>query len=242
MPYKPNVTLSQQVSPDSISDFLIVTVNFTGLSIGEPNGTAYIYRGTNPNDMPLLGTALATWISELNNYYDLPSTDLRNTRLFYKVQVSNSEGTSPFSDVVSIITFPSSLYISVIDSENDRVTINVRCETSGNALTTKLQTSDDNVTWTDTGYTNVQGNSYTFTYTNLSPGTSYTKYFRVTTSVGSCYPVEITFRTTNSKLYGSVNNAAQKAEHMYGSVNRRARKIRKLYGSVNGRTKLIFQE
>lgn len=242
MPYKPNVTLSQQVSPAGISDFLIVDVNFTGLSLGEPNGTAYIYRGTNPNDMPLLGTTIATWISELNSYYDLPWIDLRNTRLFYKVQVSNSEGTSPFSDVVSIITFPGSLYISVIDSEKDRVIIRVYCDASGNALTTKLQTSDDNATWTDTGYTNVQGNSYTFTYTNLSPDTSYTKYFRVTTSVGSCYPVKITFETTNSKLYGSVNGRTKQVKKLYGSVNGQTKKITKLYGSVNGQTKLIFQE
>lgn len=239
MPYKPTVTLSQNVYPLQVGDSLLITVSYTGIPIGEPSGTAYIYRGSDPDDMSLVATTTADWVG--NFWFDYVGNNLRNSELFYKVQVSNSVGTSPFSDVVSMITFPSSLYISVIDSENDRVTINVRCETSGNALTTKLQTSDDNVTWTDTGYTNVQGNSYTFTYTNLSPGTSYTKYFRVTTSVGSCYPVEITFGTTDSKLYGSVNGRTKQVKKLYGSVNGHTKEVKKLYGSVNGRTKLIYQ-
>lgn len=214
-----------------------INVSWGTTDIGDPAGTVVLKGGTSSTPTTQLASKTTTGQTTYNH------TGLTaNTRYYYKATASNSIGSAD-SSTVSAYTKPAGITsITTTQITPTTATVSIVCASSGNALTTNLQISSNNTSWTNTGRTNVQGTTQTYTITGLTPNTPTTRYFRITTTAGSSASVSVSFNTlTDVKMYGSVNNRSKQIRKLYGSVNGRTRKIVKVYGSVNGRTKLIYR-
>ena len=166
------------------------SVTWGTTSVGYPTATVYLYGDTNSNPTTQLTTKTTTG----NTTYS--HTGLSgNTKYYYKATAANSIGTKT-SSVVNITTYPAGISSIQVDSVGQTsAALSVACASSGNELTTTLEMSDDNSTWTSTGKTDVQGTTQIINLTGLNENTTYTKYFRITTSVGSSASESITFTT-----------------------------------------------
>lgn len=221
----------------SVASASQINVSWGTTDLGDPAGTVVLKGGAANQQMTQLASKTTTGTSTYNH------TGLTaNTRYFYLSTASNTIG-SVDSSTVGAYTMPAGITaISVSSTTPSSATISLTFASSGNALTTYAQISDNNTSWTDTGITNMQGTTRTYTISGLSPLAQYTRYFRVHTTAGNSASVSITFTTLSDvKLYGSVNDSAKQIRTLYGSVNGRTKKIVKLYASVNGQTKLIYR-
>ena len=203
------------------------------------------------------GSALTTTAqvsSNNTNWNDTSLTNVQGTTQTYSVTglTANTSYTRYFrvhtsagnSGVKSFTwtTKPADITSTIAsDIGETTATIAVACGASGSAVTTDLQMSTDNSTWT-TVASNVQGTTVNVPLTSLTPDTSVTRYFRVHTVYGNSATATVTFTTLKiAHLYGSVGDQTKRVVKLYGSVGGQTKEIKKLYGSVNGETKLIYR-
>lgn len=211
-----------------------IDVTYGISNLGNPSGSVSLYNGTtsNPTNQLQSQTYTGSW-----TYSDTNKT--ANTTYYYVAKASNSVSTTT-SGVKSATTLPAGISSISSVTTDTTATFSVACASSGGALTTTLQRSTNNSTWTDVA-TNVQGQTISTTLTGLSANTSYTIYFRVRTSAGVSDTSSHSYKTKESHFfYGSVSGKTKRIKKLYGSVNGKTKEIKKLYASVNGKTKRIF--
>lgn len=226
-----------------------VHIDYGLTSFGDPaTGTLKLYKGT-----PGFGSTLATQTA-VGDYTFTHSTNVwANEEHSYYVVANNGELSSS-NVTATTVTLPPNFSISgnVIESSNiGKNSFDVRWHPA--ALGSKYQVDlyasiDGKQTWVLVAQGIQNGTDYTYTFTGLSPGTTYTVYTQARDSIGRSVDVASSSRipvvTTLSdpKLYGSVNNNTKKVAKLYGSVAGATKLIKKLYGSVNGETKLIYED
>lgn len=226
-------------------------------TLADNTDTIYCYRGESANPTTLIDQHSTNWIFPtgemasqwLYDYEGRAKSINGNTRYYYRLRCSYNGVYGDYSQTESILTCPAPTHAELISSDTTSATFFVSYDPSGSASTTRLKYHIEEVEGgysaeIDTRIINMAGGStVTYQIYGLNPGTWYLIYFYMSNVSGNGRISELIFlNEKTAKFYGSVNNAAQKAEHMYGSINGRTKQIRKLYGSVNGRAKLIFQE
>lgn len=157
----------------------------------------YCYRGTSTNPTEVIDSRTTSYIFPDSSMafqwlYDFGSHTKSiegNTRYYYRLRCSYNGTYGDYSSTSSIITCPAPTYVRLIDITTTSVTVSISCEPSGSALTTYLKytivSSDGGATSTvDTGITNLQGSTTTYTINNLTPHKNYTVFFFLENSSG----------------------------------------------------------
>ena len=172
-----------------------INVTYGTTNLGNPSGTVYLYNGTSSNPTTQIASKTTTGNSTYNN------TGLTaNTRYYYKATATNSAG-SASSSVVNAVTSPAGITsITGGSLTSSSIALTLVFASSGSALTTTAQISSNNSSWSDTSMTNVQGTTKTYTISGLAANTSYTRYFRVHTSVGNSGVKSFTWATKPANI------------------------------------------
>lgn len=213
-----------------------INVTYGTTNVGVPTATVYLYKGTTSNPTTSIDSKTTT-----GNTNVLDDDVDANTTYYYKATATNSAGSNS-SSVVNTISFPpgvSSLSATAISGAS--VNITIACEPGGSAATTTLQMSTNNSSWSALS-TNVDGKTVTTSVSGLTANTTYTRYFRVTSSAGTTESKAISFAIMErTHFYGSVNGNTKEIDKIYGSASSKATNVQKLYGAVDGKTKLVFR-
>lgn len=242
-PDKPSIS----ATPYSYS----IRIDYGLTSFGDPNsGTLSLYR------LPIKGSSrpldTQTAVGNYSYFVDSGSSSWANTQSSYRAVAGNGTLTTN-SDDITVVTLPPNFSISgnIIEALNIGTnSFDVRWHPV--ALGTKYQVDlyasiDNKSTWILVAQNIQNATDYTYSFSGLTSGTTYTVYTQVRDSAGRIVDVTLSSRipvvTTLfvPKLYGSVNSQTKAIKKLYGSVNGQTKEIKKLYGSVNGRTKLIYQ-
>lgn len=242
-PDKPSIS----ATPYSYS----LRIDYGLTSFGDPNsGTLSLY--SLPTTIPIRPLATQTAVGNYSYTVNTGSSAWANTQSSYRVVADNGTLTTN-SDDVTVVTLPPDFTTSGNTIEAFNIGTNsfdVRWHPV--ALGTKYQVDlyasiDNKSTWTLVAQNIQNATDYTYSFSGLASGTTYTVYTQARDSAGRTADVTLSSRipvvTTVfvPKLYGSVNSQAKEIKKLYGSVNDQTKEIKKLYGSVNGQTKLIYQ-
>lgn len=173
----------------------LININWGITDLGNPAGSVSLYNGTTNNPTNLLQTKTATGSWTFGN-----DQRTANTRYYYKATATNSVS-SASSAVASAVTLPAG--ISSITGSSltaSSIVLSLVFNSSGSALTTTVQVSPNNSTWTDTSLTDVQGTTQTYGVTGLNANTQYTRYFRVHTTAGNSAVKSFTWTTKPANI------------------------------------------
>ena len=188
----PSVATPPTAPTISASTYSSVQINVAWgtTNLGTPSGTVYLYNGTSSNPTTQISSKTTTGSSTYSH-----TGRTANTRYYYKATATNSAG-SASSSVVNAVTSPAGITsITGGSLTASSIVLTLVFASSGSALTTTAQISPNNSSWSDTSMTNVQGTTKTYSVTGLAANTSYTRYFRVHTSVGNSGVKSFTWAT-----------------------------------------------
>lgn len=145
-----------------------------------------------------------------------------------------------------IVIPPPAATISSGGSTDTTITVNYSAVADNGYYDKTIECSiDGGTTWVTIGTVTGGGASTgSYSFTGLTPNTTYTVQTRTTTPAGSTAGTSIAITTTGVRatLYGSAGGQSKKIVKLYGSVNGQSRLIKKLYASVGGVTKLVFED
>lgn len=224
-----------------------ITISYGLTSFGDPNsGTLSLYRLPKTIHSSPLDTQ--TVVGNYSYIINTGSYSWANTQSSYRAVADNGTLTRN-SDDVTVVTLPPDFSISgnIIEAFNigiDSFDVRWRPTALGTKYQVDLYTSIDNKsTWTLVAQNIQNATDYTYSFSGLSSGTTYTVYTQARDSAGrivdaSRIPVVTTLFVP--KLYGSVNSQTKQIKKLYGSVNGQTKEIIKLYGSHNGVTELVY--
>lgn len=227
-----------------------IKIDYGLTSFGDPNsGTLSLYK------LPIISLSYSldtqTIVGNYSYTVNTGSSAWSNTRSSYRVIADNGTLTTN-SDDVTVVTLPPNFSISgdIIEAFNigtDSFDVRWHPVALGTEYQVDLYASIDNKsTWTLVAQNIQNATDYTYSFSGLASGTTYTVYTQARDSIGRTSDVTLSSRipvvTTLfvPKLYGSVNGQTKEIKKLYGSVNGQTKEIKKLYGSVSGRTKRIF--
>ena len=241
-PDKPSIS----ATPYSYS----IKIDYGLTSFGDPNsGTLSLYK------LPIISLShpleTQTAVGNYSYIVSTGSSSWANTQSSYRAVADNGTLTTD-SDDVTVVTLPPNFSLSgnIIEASNIGTnSFDVRWYPV--ALGTKYQVDiyasiDNKSTWTLVAQNIQNATDYTYSFSGLASGTTYTVYTQVRDSAGRIVDVTLSSRIPTvttlfvPKLYGSINGQTKEIKKLYGSVNGQTKEIQKLYGSVNGQTKRIF--
>ena len=192
----PTPRINSMDEAPSFTSFIIVS------SISYEQDTLYLYKGTsyNPTDL------YTSYSVSRNDWLKIAfvTNNIGNTKYYYRARCSYNGAYGDFSSTVSSITVPSAVYASLLNNTKTSATFSISCSSSGSALTTHLKYSIKVAGGTesvvDTGLTDTQGSTVTYTINNLSPNTNYVVTFYLENDSGKGMSSTVTFGT--SAFYG----------------------------------------
>lgn len=181
----------------SFTSFMITSSHFFN-----EQDTLYLYKGTSDNPTDLYNSYSVSqddWIKII-----FVTNNIGNTKYYYRVRCSYNGVYGNYSSTVSSITVPSAVYARLLNNTKTSATFSISCSSSGSELTTHLKYSIKVAGGTesvvDTGLTNTQGSTITYTINNLSPNTNYVVTFYLENDSGKGMSSTVTFCT--SAFYG----------------------------------------